>query len=156
MFDLGQAKSFLLKFAYYIMNILSELSNTVPCRCWRSQYSHGLRYPLNAHICHYTAEIHSNIRALPFRLSHFICVNFKKWLFGTMFINVNCIMSKMLDRICSVHMLHSTSATNWCRTIFTTEEIYNHEEPAAHCLKPIITPLTHVLRYLIPYKNTNL
>ena len=33
---------------------------------------------LNAHTYQYTAEIHSNIRALTFSLFHFICVNFKK------------------------------------------------------------------------------
>ena len=61
------------------------------------------------------------------------------------------VMSKMLDRICSVHMLRSTSAIK-CRTIFTMlEEIFRTSRRTSTTL--FSTKLiTQLLRYLIPYK----
>ena len=124
MFDLGHAKLFLLKFTY-IMNILSELSNTVPCRCWRSQYSHRLRYPLNAHICRYTAEIHSNIRALPFvYFISFVWTSKSDFLSWCLLISTVMTNYKMLDRICSVHMLRSRSAIKMSNYLIHHEEIF--------------------------------
>ena len=61
------------------------------------------------------------------------------------------VMSKMLDRICSVHMLRSTSAIK-CRTIFTMEETFRTSRRLTSSTLFETKLITQLLRYLIPYK----